>query len=182
MKKLKRKGAYEYERQYHQDVSALVVAKAVEQYLVNNIDIESFIKHHTDEFDFCIRGKVPRSNRLVIRYPELDFEHDLQKLTRYFIAHDGGELVKIAPPRGIPGQYKRKNKLTHRYFESIMAEIGQDVWDERVHTKNKSVHVDSVETKLSSGYKVKPCNDISEFDWDRLNYDYYIEQAMKLVI
>lgn len=33
---------------------------------------------------------------------------------------------------------------------------------------------------IESGIKVKTCNDINDFSWD-INYDYYIEQADKLL-
>jgi hypothetical protein len=95
--KLKRKGAYEYEKQLHQDQSALIVQKAAEAHLVHGANIEEFIKNHDDIFDFMLRTNVPRSSRLVLEFDENNHE-ELQNITRYFIAKEGGQLIKIMPP------------------------------------------------------------------------------------
>lgn len=179
---LKRKGAYEYKLEWHQNASSLIIPKAVEQHLVNGVDVREFIINHKDSFDFMIRAKVPRSNQLVMRFPDLNVDLPMQSLTRYFISKSGGSLIKIAPARGVPGQFKRANKLTDQYFDQVMKEIGPGVWDERIHTKNKSVYTDDIETGISVGWLTTNCNDADKFDWKNLNYDYYIEQVMKLII
>jgi len=96
--KTKRKGAYEYDSLgWHQNHSALVIKKAVEQNLVYGIDIEEFIKNHDDIFDFFLRVKIPRTSRLVtvdddgVEYPE-------QNISRYYISKSGRKLTKIMPP------------------------------------------------------------------------------------
>lgn len=91
--KVKRKGAYEYEMQWHQDQSALVVQKAVEVALLTGADVADLIEWHSDPFDFMLRAKVPRSSRL-----ETSDGDVLQNTTRYYITHEGPSLVKIMPP------------------------------------------------------------------------------------
>jgi hypothetical protein len=91
--KIKRKGAYEYEMDWHQDPSSLIVAKAVEAALVDGVTVEEVIENHFDPFDFVLRAKVPRSSRLETTTGEV-----LQNTTRYYIANDGPSLVKIMPP------------------------------------------------------------------------------------
>ena len=179
--KLKLKKDYSYELAYHQDPSALIIPKAIEYYLVHGQCIRDFITSHKDPYDFCIRAKVPKSNRLVMRWGEYG-DQELQKITRYFISKTGGSLVKIAPARGIPGQFKRANKLTDNYFNQIMVEIGPNIWDERVHTKNKSVYGNNVETGINVGWKTTDCSDMDNFNWKNVNYDYYIAEAEKLII
>ena len=179
--KLKLKKDYAHDLEWHKDASALIVPKAVEYYLVHGQDIRDFITNHKDPFDFCIRAKVPRSNKLVMRWGQYG-DQELQKITRYFISDQGGSLVKIAPARGTPGEYKRANKLTDGYFNGIMKEIGPSVWDERIHTKNKSVYADNVETGINVGWKTTECNNMDNFSWENLNYEYYISQAEKLLI
>ena len=81
---LKRKGVYEYEIEWHQNHSALVVPKAMEKALINKKSIEDFIIGHEDNFDFCLRCKVDRNTNLVLR--DIESETPMQKVTRYFIS------------------------------------------------------------------------------------------------
>jgi len=94
--KLKRKGAYEYDLDWHQNFSCLVVQKAAEANLVRGEDIGEFIRNHDDPYDFYLRAKVPRSSRLVIRSG--DGEKTLRNITRYYVSNRGGHLIKIMPP------------------------------------------------------------------------------------
>ena len=94
--KLKRKGAYEYELDWHKNFSCLVVQKAAEAYLVHGRDIEEFIRNHDDPYDFYLRAKVPRSSRLMLRGD--GEEKQLRNITRYYISNGGGHLIKIMPP------------------------------------------------------------------------------------
>lgn len=187
--KIKRKGAYEYQLQWHQDPSALVVAKAAETALVRGESIAAFIRNHNDPYDFMCRAKVPRSNKLIQRWPEFGIDVEMQGTTRVFVSTNGGKLVKIAPPTGEAGTWKRKAKVPDEMFNAVMREIaGQDgeldaagtPWDARIHTGNKSKH-DTRELGMFAGWCVTECADATKFDWSSLNYDWYIEQAEKLV-
>jgi hypothetical protein len=53
----KRKGAYEYVREWHQNHSALVIPKAAEAFLLNDFDPELFIRLHIDRWDFMYRER-----------------------------------------------------------------------------------------------------------------------------
>lgn len=98
--KVKRKGPYQYEDLgWHQNQSALVVPKAAEAYMLEDIELEDFIKNHNDKFDFMLRTKVPRSSRLVLETADGDVEQ--QRILRYYPSKNGGKLVKIMPP--LPG-------------------------------------------------------------------------------
>lgn len=191
MGKIKRKGAYEYNVQWHQDCSALIVPKAAEAALVRGEDIRTFIMNHSDNYDFMCRAKVPRSNRLVMRWPEYDAEMELNSIIRYYVSNDGGTLVKIAPPTGEIGTWKRATKVSDTLYNQVIAEIlatnnGTDVdsagmpWDERIHTKNRSKH-DKREMGIAVGWRVTDCSNVKNFDRSTVNYDYYVEQAEKLV-
>lgn len=224
--KIKRKGAYEHQYQYHQDPSAMIVAKAAEAALVHSQDIRTFITQHRDPFDFMLRAKVPRSARLVMRWPEWGTEQELQNTTRVFISRNGGSLVKLMPPTGEPGTWKRKNGVKDDVFYAVMREItaplqglrveyqpmvgteiaGQSTkpypayhyvivdgkklitdsagtpWDERIHTKSRSKHDAVRETGMYVGWKVTECADAADFDWGALNYEWYIQEAEKLVL
>jgi hypothetical protein len=198
--KIKRKGAYVSAVNWHQDPSALVVPKAAEAALVHGVDIRTFIENHDDDFDFMIRAKVPRSNNLVMRYAEWDVEIKLPNIARYYISNTGGSLVKIAPPTGVAGTWKRKPRVPDAEYERVIAELGEvdyvSDWgqerygipcdvigtphDERIHTKNKSKHTIR-EMGVSVGWKCTECNHIKNFDRSTVNYDYYVAEAEKLV-
>src|SRR5690606_13117326 len=94
--KLKRKGAYEYDREWHQNHSALVVPKIAEKHLIEGIDIHDAIRRHDDPMDFMLRTNVNRTSTLDIEYGGLSEE--LQRTTRYYISNEGGTLIKTMPP------------------------------------------------------------------------------------
>jgi len=111
--KVKRKGAYEYEREWHQNQSALVVPKAAEANLLHDIPIRQFIENHPDVYDFMLRAKVPRSSKLVWVVDGTD--HPLPNLTRYYVSQEGGSLVKIMPPLAkAPNEWRRINVQSGR--------------------------------------------------------------------
>ncbi|MGL4203784.1 MAG: hypothetical protein ACRCTT_20355, partial [Enterobacter roggenkampii] len=187
---LKRKGAYEYKREWHKDHSALVVVKAVEAHLVRGEDIAAFIFSHTDPFDFMIRGKVNRDCSLHMVYQN-GYQEQLANTIRYYVSNTGGALIKRSIPKGVPGTWKRKTKITDEYYEQILTEIigqpgDQDVagvpHDTRIHTKKKSKWDNVTETGLCSGQLVSDCSRASAFEWSNVNYKWYIDEAYKLVI
>jgi len=181
---------------YHKDWSARVVAKAAEAALVRGEDIREFITSHVDVFDFFLRTKVPRSSIL-----EWGGEK-VSNIVRYYISTDGKPLEKVMPPKGPSGEYKRANKLTDSYFNGVIDEIGNGVWDERIHTKNQSMYEER-RVGINTGWKVQVCNylpsiihdpdyidkgghcggDIAEYEsWRRsINHEWYITEAEKLV-
>lgn len=237
---VKLKGAYGHSPQWHQDPSSQVVAKAAEAFLVNGQCVEDFIRNHKDKFDFMCRAKVPRSNQLTMRWTMDDCNIDIQLATiiRYFVSVDGGSLVKIAPPTGKAGTWKRKTRVPDVEYNAVMNELQSQMdvadgagfsdgrvhyvpdtmsdypaghddrsvavknykesWyvivdgvrvvtdtdgtphDERIHTKNKSKH-DIREMSICSGWLTTDCSDADRFDWSAINYDWYIQQANKLV-
>lgn len=188
--KVKRKGAYEYKMQWHQDPSALIVAKAAEQAMVYGKCPVEFITQHRDPFDFMLRAKVPRNSKLVLRYPETGEECQAQGTTRYFVSYSGGQMVKVSPPTGEPGTWKRKAKVPDRMFAKVMAEIaGQPglldaagtPWDARIHTGNQSKH-DTRDLSICAGWRVTECADADDFNWLDLDYRYYINETEKLLL
>jgi rRNA maturation protein Nop10 len=188
--KLKRKGAYEYNTLWHQDPSSQIVARAAEAALVRGEDIRIYITNHKNPFDFMIRAKVPRDSKVVMRWKESDVEQELQNTTRFFVSHNGGSLLKISPPKGAAGTWKRKNGITDEFYNSVMNEIkglGSEVdtagipHDTRIHTGNRSTHT-MRESSLCAGWTVTECANANDFNWSELNYDYYIKECEKIVL
>ena len=143
--KVKRKGAYEYEMEWHQNHSALVVPKVAEKVLLEGAPIRQTVEHWPDIMDFMLRVKVPRSSSLVIEYRENGTEQQfpLQNTTRYLITKDGGHLFKQMPPLK-----------------------GKELWRQ---------------IGVEAGWKVTPCNDVSEARGARVDFDYYVQEVEKLV-
>jgi len=139
---VKRKGCYEYELDWHQNASALVVPKVAEKVLIEGAPIRETILNWGNKYDFMLRTKVPRSSQLTL---EVNGEcHQIQNVTRYYISKEGGYLFKRMPPL--------KGKTEWR-------KIG-----------------------VESGWVVKTCNNINEFDRSLINYEYYTEEVEKICL
>lgn len=159
---------------WHKDLGNCVSVRAAVAYMIHGVDPETYIRLTTDPYDFMCRIKTPRSNKLLWGGEEQ------QRNTRYFISNNGREMIKTAPPAGVEGTFKRAVKVTQHEYERVMSETGGQ-WDERVCTKNKSVY-ETRRTKIQAGHKVTICNDIQDFDFNDINYEWYINEAKKLII
>lgn len=177
---------------WNKDWSARVVQLAAEAALIRGEDVRTFITNHDNLYDFTLRAKVPRSSSLVMRYADFGVDMPLQNIIRYYISTDGGNLVKISPPTGEPGTWKRKPKVPDEVFRAVVLEITQQTicghefdaagvpHDERIHTKNKSQY-DTREMGVSVGWKCTDCSNITDFSWSNLNREYYIAECEKIV-
>jgi hypothetical protein len=182
---LKLKGRYAVDLQLHQDPSALIIPKIAMQIMVNDKDIDEQLKQQRDPFDYMLRAKVPNANRLYMRWKQGDeilYDQRMQKITRFFVSNNGGYLINIKPQSKEIGQFKRANKLSDDYFNDVMIEIGKDVWDSRIHTKNKKVYEPDEETGICAGFNVTECNNSDDFNWSEINYDWYKKQIEKIII
>ncbi len=184
--KIKRKGAYWYpitEDDYHggsgsnwnKNFSMMAVQKCVEEVMLHGHKPEDIVRLIVDPFDFMIRYKTVGAAKVYIG------DREQQRTLRYYVSTAGERAKKVAPPKGIIGHYKRKNKLTDEFYNKVMAEIPAGTWDERIHTGNKSKYA-AVTTSIESGWLVKECNKASDFNWNDLNYDYYVAEIKKLII
>jgi hypothetical protein len=108
--KTKRKGAYEYELDWHQNQSALVVPICAEQVLMKGVSIRQAVMSHANILDFMLRTKVPRKSKLVTFDGEADQE--VQNITRFIVTKEGKELIKLMPPT--PTMLKEGNEKWRR--------------------------------------------------------------------
>lgn len=181
--KIKRKGAYwyptelkEYEGYWNKDYSMMAVQKVTERCLIHGWNPQYVMYTMTDPFDFMKREKAKGETKMFIG------DKETSKTVRYYVSKAGAKMKKVAPPTGELGSFKRKSGLTDSEYNKIAATVPKGVWDERIHTKNKSVHTIR-ETSVESGYLVKECNHgLSAFDFADLDYDYYISEVNKLII
>ena len=150
---IKRKGAaFIYDKSpkeltWNKNHSFLILSKAREAYFVHGTDPEEFIRNHTIFADFYGRVKLTdKKHKLVGRNGEEEIK--LEKITRYYVAYDGYDLVKIMPPLA-----RTPDKIR--------------------------------ETRINKGFYCMPCNDLRNYDennfWENLNYDFYIEEAKKVI-
>ena len=101
MGKVKRKGRYEWDVEWHQNASALVVPKVAEQHLIHGAPIRQTIESWPDKMDFMLRVKVPRSSKL------LWGGNQIQNTTRYYVSQGGHPLTKVMPPLAKkPGEWR----------------------------------------------------------------------------
>ena len=159
---------------WHKNFSNVVSVRAAVANMIDGIDIETYIRSCCNPYDFCCSVKATGSSQLM--WGSLP----VQKNTRYYISNNGAFLNKHMPPAGPIGAYKRKNGVTEQEYDRVMAETGGE-WDSRVCTGNKSKYEERI-TGLAAGYKVDVVNDVKDFKWDNINYDWYIEEAKKLII
>lgn len=159
---------------WHRDWSALVAQRAAVAHMVHGCDIEQYIRICTNPYDFMCAVKVRRGDTL------LHGATKQQRVTRYYVSKDGAPLTKQAPAVGVPGAYKKANGVSDTLYAQVMAETGGQ-WDVRVHTKNKSKYEQRV-SQVCAGYNTTICNDVRAFRFDNINYDWYVQEAVKLVI
>lgn len=189
--KLKQKGRYWHpdDRNYadsvseagppawHKDLSAVIVTRAAVVAMVRGVNVETVIRAHTNPFDFMLRAKVDRQSALMLG------DRQIQSTSRYYVARQGAALRKFSPPPDGKrlGDFKRRSGLTDAAYNAIAATVPDGTWDERIHTKNKSRYEDR-EIAFQAGWQCAECNDARSFDWNNINYNWYVQEARKLII
>lgn len=89
---VKRKGKYEYEMEWHQNHSSLVIPKVAEKVLLEGAPVMETLMNWPDRMDFMLRVKVPRTSHL------LWGEDKVQNTCRYYVSKGGAALTKVMPP------------------------------------------------------------------------------------
>jgi hypothetical protein len=124
--KVKRKGRYEHNVEWHQNASALVVPKVAEKVLLDGVPIKETVENWPDKMDFMCRVKVPRSSRLVIGYGWAELP--LENMQRYYVSRKGGQLVKIMPPLPKNPDHERRIGVCSGYNVCPCNKIGDAVF------------------------------------------------------
>lgn len=95
---VKRKGRYDYECEWHQNASALVVPKVAEKVLLEGAPILKTLEEWPDMFDFMKRIKANKGTNLVTVDARGE-QHPLGAQTqRYYITPSGVAMFKDMPP------------------------------------------------------------------------------------
>jgi len=120
---------YTRECLWHKDHSMLVVPKAAEAKLVNNVDIADFIMRHKDPFDFLLSVKVPKTSRLEMWW--LDGRKEpVQKTCRYYVSTKGCTLTKIMPPLARNPDRERPIGVEKGWTVKVVNDIKDFSWDD----------------------------------------------------
>ena len=160
---------------WHRDWSAVIIPNAAVAHMVHGCDIEQFIRMCFNPYDFMLGIKVRAGDTLMHKG-----KAQQRRGTRYYVSTDGSTMIKIAPALGKIGDFKKANGVSDMEYQQVMKETG-GAWDVRVCTKNKSKY-ESRESFVQAGYLVSICNNVRDFRFDNINYAWYIQEAMKLVI
>lgn len=159
---------------WHKDLGNVVSIRAAVAAMVHGVDPETFIRFTSNPYDFMSRIKVKRGDELYWG------TEPAQRNTRYYVSTNGRPLTKIAPAAGPNGAYKRANGVTEAEYNRVMKECGGQ-WNPAVCTKNKSTYQNR-KTEIEAGFLVSICNDVKDFNFENINYNWYINEAKKLVI
>lgn len=174
--KVKHKGDYVIDRELHQDHSMLVIPKAVEAYYVNNVPIEEFIKNHNDIFDFFKRVKLKGESVLVERSK---------------INNDRIEQIR----KDLKKKKSNKELLLTELLEILINDTVIQKLSRYIVTKEGEVLIKKMpplndneyrEFNIEKNQVVKVYNNLSSVNIEEIrsniNYEYYIEEAKKLLI
>lgn len=159
---------------WHKDLSNIASVRAAVQSMLTGVDPGEWLRNHDDPFDFMCRIRANRNAQL------LWGDEQVQNTFRYYVSTKGRPLIKIEPPAGSVGTYKRAPRVSEDEYRAVMRENG-GVWDSRVCTKNKSVYQER-RTSIEAGHLVEDCCYSNRFDWGTVNYDWYEDQARKLIV
>lgn len=161
---------------WHKDFNPIIVTRAAVAAMVHGIDPETFIRCHTDPYDFMCRAKCDRASTLYLG------DDPVQSTFRYYVAREGRPLVKVSPPPAgaVLGAYKRKNGVSEAEYRRVMQETGGE-WHPDVCTGNRSKYEDR-RTAIQAGWRVADCCNADAFRFDNVNYEFYIAESRKLII
>lgn len=137
--KVKRKGAYEHDLDWHQNHSALVIPKVAEKVLVENALIRETVINWPDTMDFMLRTKVPRSSKL------LHGDQLIQNNSRYYVSINGNQLTKKMPPLPKKPDEWRFIGIESGWKTTIANVVSDDVMQTMKHNINYEYYIQEVE-------------------------------------
>lgn len=184
--KVKQKGAYVCEKiDWHKDHSAVIIARAAVDYFTKGVPVTKTITECNDPFDFMIKAKVPKSSTLWAMFPD-GRKEQLQNTTRYFVALNGAKLAKQMPPTEamIENWHTGTHYIRDRDEDYKVVKLGGKrparTYRQLERHEIAPTPYDRV-IGIQSAYQVMDCANAKKFDWSNLNYQYYINEAMKLI-
>lgn len=95
--KIKYKGCFEIDKEYHKDPSFRIVPIALSDYFTKGIPVEETIRNHKNIYDFCGRFKSRSDSHSELRYfvNGKEVREKMQKTNRYYVSQNGFSFVKV---------------------------------------------------------------------------------------
>lgn len=170
---LKAKGAYEDDKEWHKDPSNPCVSKASQLVLQHGMSVEQALMVQADPYDWMIRAKGSRG--ATIYHGESSTG---AKIVRFYASLEGEPMSIRRPPPSDKtlGDFKKKQGVSDADY-SALNQTG--VWDERIHTKNRSVYEYST-SAVCKGHLTSRCDRALDFDWSNLDRSYYTKLVADL--
>lgn len=185
--KVKRIGAYAYERAseneatrelpWHKNHGGIVIAKAAEAAIVRGDNLERFIRAHvkTNPMDFMFRTKVNKSDWLYFD------DTEVQRITRYYASTDGGYLVKVMEPTADQVKKWQSGKHWRHVDTGAHKMAGKAPSGKWVQCEPPTELPPLRRTGVSAGQKITLANTLRGLDLSNIDFQYYINEARKLV-
>lgn len=169
--KVKLKGAYDYLSgletgdNWHKNQGCKVIARAAEACIVHGVPVRETVTACDDPFDFMHTLKVQRGDRVMLGGALEDYE----------------DTTSTQDARGRHPTRKRhtggvEQQRTGRFYAS---RDGQQLW-KIMKPLAKLPHHERPQAILKD-VPVTMCNDLHDFEWSRLDRDFYSNEAQKLV-
>jgi hypothetical protein len=164
-----------------------VIPLAVEQYFLNNIPVVETITNHKDIYDFCTSQKIDKKFQNKIRYINLNGtnkEENIQRSVRFYVSKNGYKLYKV-------DLVKKKELDTQEDVILHTNGNSMSISNRKLLVGKKEKILHKRDTFNTNGYTdhcagqfVTLLNDYIEYDEFKkynINYDYYINEANKLI-
>jgi len=94
--KIKEKGEFITSVQLDKGYFAPIIAKTIQAYFNDNVNIDKYLRSHGDIYDFCVSQKIGRQYTTEyhsIKNNQMSIE-PIQRTLRYYISNRGGVLIK----------------------------------------------------------------------------------------
>ena len=94
----------------------------------------------------------------------------------------GRPLAVLQPPpeKYREGAFKKAPKISDEEYNRVMVENGWQ-WDERVCTKGKTIY-QTTKKSIQAGHNVTICNDVKDFSFENIDWNYYVNEAKKIIV
>lgn len=174
---VKGKGAYEWRTgvddprfgTWHKDQSEKVVRIAAEEYLINGTPLEQTIRAETNPFRFMKTLKVQRSDKLILGGEIQQYQDTIAPNPKDVEA--GKPTMRSVHVGGVRQQNQGRCYVVNRGGDQLY-KIMKPTAKLPHHWRPQAILKDVL---------VAICNDVHDFDWNSVDYPYYINAARDLV-
>lgn len=144
---IKKKGDFLTDFELHKNKSKKIIGIALENYFVNDIDVETTINNHNNIYDFCIRQKASRDFHYE-GYENGKVSNVYDKLIRYYVSYEGEKIFKIKNPECLT------NAPASSQIEAglWLCEVCNDISKANINNVNRSYYIEKTYELI---YKIK---------------------------